>query len=126
MGERFAAASRPGPGQWEALARALELCRTQPSACPWAPKLTCRPQAWRAWRSPGRRPQSTCHRTLCRQDHCPPDCWRSQASNLSVNAARPPRTCYDGLTSKYHCHFCHCHCETRTKLENIKLKLLFK
>ena len=34
MGERFAAASRPGPGQWAAVARALELCRTQPSACP--------------------------------------------------------------------------------------------
>ena len=37
MGERFAAASRPGPGQWAAVARALELCRTQPSACPRAP-----------------------------------------------------------------------------------------
>ena len=37
MGERFGPASRPGPRQWAALARALELCRTQPSACPWAP-----------------------------------------------------------------------------------------
>ena len=37
MGERFTATSRPVPGQWVALARALELCRTQPPACSLAP-----------------------------------------------------------------------------------------
>ena len=30
MEERFTAASKPGPGQWVALVRALESCRTQP------------------------------------------------------------------------------------------------
>ena len=41
-GERLSA-SRPWPGQWAAVERALELCRTQPSACP---QLTHRPKAW--------------------------------------------------------------------------------
>ena len=45
MGERFTAASRPGPGQWAAMVRALELCRTQPPACPQAPQFTRRPEA---------------------------------------------------------------------------------
>ena len=30
MEERFTAASKPGSGQWVALVRALESCRTQP------------------------------------------------------------------------------------------------
>lgn len=39
-GGEGAAALRPGPGQHMALARALELCETQPSAFPRAPKRT--------------------------------------------------------------------------------------
>ena len=31
----------PRPDQWAAMERALELCRTQPSACPQDPQLTC-------------------------------------------------------------------------------------
>ena len=38
MGERVTTASRPGPGQWAALVRALELW-TQPQSVPWAPSL---------------------------------------------------------------------------------------
>ena len=41
MGERFTTASRPGPRQWAALARALKPYRTQPPACPGAPQGTC-------------------------------------------------------------------------------------
>ena len=33
MGDRFTATSGPGPGQWVALVRTLEPCRTPPSAC---------------------------------------------------------------------------------------------
>ena len=36
-GRRVAATSRPGPGQWVSLTRALEPCRTQPVACPLGP-----------------------------------------------------------------------------------------
>ena len=44
----------PGPPQWVATARALGLCRTQPSVCPWVLQLTRQPGArWRAWRAPG-------------------------------------------------------------------------
>ena len=42
---RDSAAPRSGPGQRTAMARAPELCRTQPSACPQGPQLTCRPEA---------------------------------------------------------------------------------
>ena len=37
VGERVAATSRPGPGQWVSLTRALESCRTQPVTCPLGP-----------------------------------------------------------------------------------------
>ena len=47
MGERFAAASRPGPSQQAAEGRALELCGTQPSACPRAPTSPAHPKAGR-------------------------------------------------------------------------------
>ena len=53
MGQRFAAASRPGPGQWAAVARALELYGTQPSACPRAPQDTCQSRGPRASRARG-------------------------------------------------------------------------
>lgn len=44
----------PGPPQWVATARALGLCRTQPSVCPWVLQLTRQPGARRrAWRAPG-------------------------------------------------------------------------
>ena len=36
-------------GQWEAGVRARELCRTQPSSCPWDPQLTRQPET----RQPG-------------------------------------------------------------------------
>ena len=39
-GGEDAAAARPGPGQQVAVARALELCERQLSACPRAPQLT--------------------------------------------------------------------------------------
>lgn len=42
---RDLAASRSGPSQWTAMARALELCRTEPSACPRGPQLTRWPEA---------------------------------------------------------------------------------
>ena len=80
MGERFGAASRPGPHQWVTLARALELCRTQPSACPWAPSSpsSLRPEDLEG---PGRRLWSSSHCTLCSEDHCQADCWQSRTSN---------------------------------------------
>ena len=37
-GERVTTASRPGPGQWMTLARALELW-IQPQSVPWTPSL---------------------------------------------------------------------------------------
>ena len=45
MQERFAAASRPRPGQWIAVVRTLEPSRTQPPACSWVPALALA-QAW--------------------------------------------------------------------------------
>ena len=53
-GGEVRSASRPGPGQWAAGARALELRWTQSPACPRAPQ--------------GRWTQSASHCTLCRQD----------------------------------------------------------
>ena len=85
MGERFAAASRPGPGQWAAVERALELCGTQPSACPWAPQLTRQAQSQKAWRARGRRTRSASHCTLCHEDHCEADCWQSGTSKRQAN-----------------------------------------
>ena len=64
MGERFPSASRPGPGQQAAVARALELCRTQPSDCPQAPHLTRQAQGQGSSRAPRRRFPSASHRTL--------------------------------------------------------------
>ena len=45
MGERFTAASRPESGHWVAMARALELCRTQPSVCSHTPSSPGSPVA---------------------------------------------------------------------------------
>lgn len=55
------AASRPGPGQWGALMRALETSRTQSPTCNLGPQLT---QGWMNWRALGRRPGSTSYLTL--------------------------------------------------------------
>ena len=57
-GREVPAASRPRPGQWAAMAKALELCGTQPPACPGAPQLTRRLRPGTARRDPGRRPPS--------------------------------------------------------------------
>ena len=54
--ERVIAAWRPEPSQWVALGKALEPCRTQPSACSlglWAHWLA------QGWRAGGQRPGST-------------------------------------------------------------------
>ena len=55
MGERVTAAS--GPGQWAALARALEPCKTHPQPVPSASQLPCRPKE--KGRGEGRDPSLT-------------------------------------------------------------------
>lgn len=82
-GGEGAAASRPGPGQHMASARALQLCETQPSAFPRARQRTHQLRGWRACIAPGRRPRSASH-LPCREDHCRADCWRSGTSNHSA------------------------------------------
>lgn len=62
MRERFAAASRPGPDWWTAVARALELCGMQP----WGPQFICQFQ--------GLRHQSVSHCALLYEHHCQADC----------------------------------------------------
>ena len=107
--------SWPGPSQWAAMARALELCRTQPSACPGPPSSRTSPEAGapRALEGLGRRPRSTAHGTFCPEDRCEADCWQSRTSNRCskglvltatrwpgikggmLRAAHPPRPYYN-------------------------------
>ena len=79
MEERFATASRPGPSHWVAMARALELCRTQAPSLSPGPQLTHQPEVG----GPGG-PWGEGHGlplTLCHKGHCHADHWQSRTSN---------------------------------------------
>ena len=47
--------SRPGPGQWVVMARVLESCRTQSSACSLGPPAHSLAQDEVTWRAPRKR-----------------------------------------------------------------------
>ena len=68
---------RPGPGQWAAMVRALELCRTQPSACPTSTPAHSPAQGQRAWRVPGRR--SASYISLC-----PENDWQQTTGRVGL------------------------------------------
>ena len=95
MGEGFAAASRPGPGQWAAVVRALELWGTQPSACPRAPPPSS-PSGSETGGSGGPRGegQSPPRRTFCHKEH------HSRAPRESQTSSRPERSRSHALRSR--------------------------
>ena len=90
MAERSTAASRPEPSQRAAVARALKLCWTQPSAFPGVPSSPASPEAGEPEgpRGEGRHLPLTAlyrARTTTGQD----DRWRRETSNRCSEALVP-------------------------------------